>query len=95
MTRSPSYFRGPRTLLLAGFFGALAFRRRPLAGGIGITIMLICIVGAALWGARSGQVAAVWPRTVAWSHTQAIPGAPIASDVTEISRGETPNILRV
>ncbi len=66
---------------------ALAFRRRPLLGGVGITIMVICIVGAALSGARSGHVAAIWPRTMTWSHVHAVPGPSTVPDVSGISHG--------
>jgi hypothetical protein len=66
---------------------ALVFRRRPLIGGVGITIMVLCILVAALFGARSGHVAAIWPRTMTWSHAPAIPGPSIAPDVSGISHG--------
>lgn len=64
---------------------ALAFRRRPLIGGVGITVMVLCILVAALFGARSGHVAAIRPRTMTWSHVHAIPGPSIAPDASGIS----------
>jgi len=64
---------------------ALASRRWPLFGGLGITIMVMCIVGAAFLGARSGHVAAVWPRAATWSQTHVIPGPSIPPDASGIS----------
>lgn len=65
---------------------ALAFRRRPLIGGVGAAIMVLFMLVAALFVARSANVAAVWPRAATWSQTHIIPKPSIPSDVSGLSQ---------
>ena len=81
-------------------FGLL-LRRRVIIGSLGIAALVLCIVGAACWGARPGRLAGAWP-CARWAHLPAVLHAKIPpevrlldSDLAEIERSGQEVVLPV